>query len=84
MRWLQFNAPMAVDDDLQLPYTMDAHQMENPYQSSVLRTDVNRTIPLYVPEILDESILAMNEVMGTALHSAFARFPLARTNLPNV
>ena len=57
----QFNEPMAVNEDLQLPYTMDVHQLRNPYQASVLRTDVNRAVSSYIPEILDESILAMDE-----------------------
>ena len=52
---------IAVNEDLQLPYTMDEHQLRNPYQARVLRTDVNRAIPSYIPEILDESVLAMNE-----------------------
>ncbi|KAF9566781.1 cytochrome P450 [Agrocybe pediades] len=52
---------MAVNEDLQLPYTMDEHQLSTPYQARVLRTDVNRAIPSYVPEILDESMLAMDE-----------------------
>ena len=52
----------AVDEDLQLPYTMDKHQLSSTsYQARVLRTDVNRSIPTYIPEILDESILAMTE-----------------------
>jgi hypothetical protein len=76
---------MAVSDDLQLPYTMDVHQMENPYQATVLRTDVNRAIPLYIPEILEESILAMDEIIGTpALDGAFARSHGACTNSPNI
>ncbi|RDB16772.1 Ent-kaurene oxidase [Hypsizygus marmoreus] len=58
-----FNEPVAVSEDLQLPFTMDVHQMENPYQASVLRTDVNRAIPAFIPEILEESTLAMNETL---------------------
>ncbi|KAF8973287.1 cytochrome P450 [Flammula alnicola] len=57
---------MAVNEDLQLPYTMDAHQLSNPYQARVLRTDVNRAIPSFIPEILDESILAMNEAFTSS------------------
>ncbi|KAF9452383.1 cytochrome P450 [Macrolepiota fuliginosa MF-IS2] len=52
---------MTVDDDLQLPYTMDEHQLRNPYQASVLRTDVNRALPSYIPEMLEESILAIED-----------------------
>ncbi|KAH9485405.1 Cytochrome P450 monooxygenase 151 [Psilocybe cubensis] len=56
-----FNEMMAVNEDLQLPYTMDAHQLSNPYQAKVLRTDVNRAIPSYIPELLDESKLAFED-----------------------
>ena len=53
---------MAVNEDLQLPYTMDEHQLRNPYQAKVLRTDVNRNLQQFVPALLDESILVMNQV----------------------
>ncbi|PPQ67316.1 hypothetical protein CVT25_005900 [Psilocybe cyanescens] len=56
-----FNETMAVNEDLQLPYTMDVHQLRNPYQAKVLRTDVSRAIPSYIPELLDESILALED-----------------------
>jgi len=56
---------MAVNEDLQLPYTMDEHQLSTPYQARVLRTDVNRALPSYVSEILDESILAMDELFSS-------------------
>lgn len=58
------NEPMTVDDDLQLPYTMDEHQLKNPYQATVLRTDVNRALPSYIPEMLEESILAIEDALG--------------------
>ena len=57
----QFNQPLAINDELQLPYTMDPHQMSNPYQATVLRTEVNRSLTSYIPDILDESILAIDE-----------------------
>jgi len=65
----QFNQPTAINEDLQLPYTMDVHQLRNPYQASVLRTDVNRAISSYIPEILDESILAMDETFRVSKDS---------------
>jgi len=58
---------MMIDQDLQLPYTMDPHQMENPYQATVMRTDVTRAIPTFIPEILEESILAMDQVLGPTM-----------------
>jgi hypothetical protein len=54
---------MTVDDDLQLPYTMDEHQLQNPYQATVLRTDVNRALPSYIPEMLEESVLAIEDAL---------------------
>jgi hypothetical protein len=42
---------------------MDEHQLRNPYQASVLRTDVNRALPSYIPEMLEESILAMQDAL---------------------
>lgn len=56
---------MAINEDLQLPYTMNSAQMENPYQATVVRTDLNRAIPALIPEILDESILAMDELFAS-------------------
>lgn len=64
-RDLQLNEPMTVDDDLQLPYTIDEHQLRNPYQASVLRTDVNRALPSYIPEIQEESTLAIGDAFGS-------------------
>lgn len=58
---MQLNEPVTVDEDLQLPYTMDEYQLKNPYQATVLRRDVNKALPIYIPEMLEESILAMAE-----------------------
>ncbi|KAF5386049.1 hypothetical protein D9615_002542 [Tricholomella constricta] len=74
-----FNEPMAVDEDLQLPYTMDVHQMENPYQARVLRTDVNRAIPSFIPEILDESNLAMTETLEVSTEGKSTIIPVFDT-----
>lgn len=52
---------MAVGDDLQLTYTLDDQQTTNPYHANILRTNVNRAISSYIPDILDESILAIQE-----------------------
>ena len=51
---------MAVSEDLQLPYTMDIDVLQNPYQVSIL-CNVNCAISSYIPENLDELILAMDE-----------------------
>ena len=45
---------------------MDKHQLApNSYHPRVLRTDVQRAIPSYVPAILDESIMAMKETFNS-------------------
>lgn len=36
--------------------------MSNPYHVTVLRTNVNRSLTTYIPDILDESILAADEI----------------------
>jgi hypothetical protein len=66
--FFQLNEPMTVDEDLQLPYTMDEYQLKNPYQATVLRTGVNRALPSYIPEMLDETMLAMEDTFR-ALHT---------------
>lgn len=37
--------------------------MRTPYQATVLRTDVNRSLPDYIPEIFEESELAMADML---------------------
>lgn len=55
---------MAVNEDLQLFYTMDHHQLSTPYHARVLRTDVNRSLPSYVTDLWEESVIAMDEMFG--------------------
>ena len=45
---------------------MDPHQMRNPYQTTVLKTDVNRSLTSFLPDILDEVILATDEVFNAS------------------
>lgn len=60
---------------LQLPYTMNSHQMRNPYQATVLRTDVNRSLTSYIPDLLDESILATDEIFKASEKQGRYLFP---------
>lgn len=39
--------------------------MRTPYQATVLRTDVNRALPNYIPEIFEECELAMDDMLRT-------------------
>ena len=55
-----------MEEDVQPAYTMDKHQLApNPYHYKVLRTDMQRAIPSYIPDIVDESILAMKETFSS-------------------
>ncbi|TFK44689.1 cytochrome P450 [Crucibulum laeve] len=58
---------------------MDVHQLSNPYQATVLRTDVNRAIPQYIPEILEESILVMDETFKFMEVKGFVDIPVFDT-----
>lgn len=54
---------------------MDKHQLTpSSYHPRVLRTDVNRAIPSYVPEILDESITAMKETFKSTESGSHCHF----------
>jgi len=43
---------------------MDKHQTINPYQITILRTDMSRSIPVLIPEVLEEITLAINESLN--------------------
>ncbi|PPQ98643.1 hypothetical protein CVT24_003976 [Panaeolus cyanescens] len=58
-----YNDMAAVNDDLQLLYTMDGDQLTKPYHARALRTEVNRAVPSFIPELLDESLLAIHDEM---------------------
>ncbi|KAG6917813.1 hypothetical protein DXG01_000873 [Tephrocybe rancida] len=47
---------------------MDVHQMQTPYQATVLRTDVNRAIPSMIPYILEESNMAITEAFEALVY----------------
>jgi hypothetical protein len=43
------------------PQTMDEHQFVNPYQATIVKTDVTRALPSLIPEVFDEMMLVMEE-----------------------
>lgn len=47
--------------NLQMKYTMNADQMDNPYHVPIIRGDVTRAIEGYIPQVLEETTLAMEE-----------------------
>ena len=75
----QFNQPLAISDELQMSYTLDPHQISNSYHMTVLRTDVNRSLTSYIPDILDESILATDEMFKASEKQG--RYLLSRTEI---
>jgi len=46
-----------------MEYTMDEQQYLNPYHVSVVRTDLTRAISSLIPDILDETTLAVAETL---------------------
>ena len=54
---------------------MDPHQVRNPYQVTVLITDVNRSLTSFLPDILDEFILATDEVFNALEKQGRDLFP---------
>ena len=42
---------------------MDEFQLPTPHQAKVMRTDAMRAIPTFVPEIHEESTLAISETL---------------------
>lgn len=46
-----------------MKYTMDEFQLPTPHQAKVMRTDATRAIPTFIPEIQDESTLAISETL---------------------
>ena len=50
-----------MDEIFQTKYTMDEFQLPTPHQAKVMRTDATRAIPTFIPEIQEESTMAINE-----------------------
>jgi len=46
-----------------MKYTMDEFQLPTPHQAKVMRTDAMRAIPTFIPEIHEESTLAISETL---------------------
>jgi hypothetical protein len=40
---------------------MNEHQLVEPYQATMVKTDVTRAIPSLIPEVFDEMMLVMKE-----------------------
>jgi len=42
---------------------MDEFQLDPPYHTKVIRTDAARATPMFIPEIREESTLAISEAL---------------------
>ncbi|KAJ8514665.1 hypothetical protein ONZ45_g7831 [Pleurotus djamor] len=56
-----FNQPIAVNEVLQLDYTMNPHQQRNPYQAHITRNEITKGIAAFIPEVFEEATLAITE-----------------------
>ncbi|KAL0955893.1 hypothetical protein HGRIS_002090 [Hohenbuehelia grisea] len=74
-----FNQPIAVNEALRLDYTMNLEQLRNPYQSIVARNDITRGISAFIPEVLDETVLTMEDTFRSTDGSGFISVPLFHT-----
>ena len=60
---VEFDQRAAIDETFQVKYTMDKFQLDLPYHAKVIRTDATRAIPAFIPEIREESTLAISKVL---------------------
>jgi cytochrome P450 len=74
-----FNQPIAVKEDLQLDHTMNEQLQRNPFHTAVVRSDLTRAIASLVPEVLDETKLAMTETFKLSTGSKSTTLPLFHT-----
>ncbi|GLB35207.1 putative cytochrome p450 [Lyophyllum shimeji] len=68
-----FSQKAAIQEATQLDYTLDPHQLKNPYAIGILLGEVTREIDKYIPDIVDETVLALD-----------AALPFAKTNQVSV
>ncbi|KAF8888638.1 cytochrome P450 [Infundibulicybe gibba] len=71
-----FNAQLSMEEGLQLKHTMNAAQMQNPYQAAVARTDVTRAVPSFIPEVAEEAALTLDHALHSQDGKASASVPV--------
>ncbi|KAJ7441719.1 cytochrome P450 [Mycena latifolia] len=64
----------AAKDEIQVPHTMGPQTYSNPYHLSVLKANLNRHTEYLVTEILDEVVLAFEDVIGQRCSDEWAEF----------
>ncbi|KAJ8516848.1 hypothetical protein ONZ45_g5889 [Pleurotus djamor] len=74
-----FNQPIAVNEALQLDHTMNPRQQGNPYQVGVIRNELTKGISTFIPEILEETTLAMKETFKVPAGSEYASISMFHT-----
>ncbi|KAF7337635.1 Ent-kaurene oxidase [Mycena sanguinolenta] len=73
------NQPIFIDESLQLMHTMNARQQALPFQAVVVRTDLTRAISAFIPEVLEETRLAMAEAFALPFGEKSTTLPLFHT-----
>ncbi|KAF7337643.1 Ent-kaurene oxidase [Mycena sanguinolenta] len=73
------NQPISIDEGLQLMHTMNARQQALPFQAVVVRTDLTRAISAFIPEVLEETRLAMAEAFALPFGEKSMTLPLFHT-----
>jgi len=61
-----FSTKAAIQEATQLDYTLDPHQLKNPYAIGVLLNEVTREIDNYIPDIVEETVLALDAALPSA------------------
>ena len=65
LRQVQSSSPtvrLLTDTQLfQIDYTLGANIRENPYHIAIVRSQLTQALPLLVPEVYDEIVMACNE-----------------------
>ncbi|KAF9501445.1 cytochrome P450 [Pleurotus eryngii] len=74
-----FNQPIRVNESLQLDHTMNNKQQKIPFQATVIRNELTKGIANLIPEILDESTLAMEETFRSPSGSEYVSLPVFHT-----
>ncbi|KAG9221143.1 hypothetical protein CCMSSC00406_0005418 [Pleurotus cornucopiae] len=78
-----FNQPIQINEGLQLDHTMNNKQQKIPFQATVTRNEVTKGIATFIPEILEESTLALEETFRPPSGSEYVSLPVfhAMTNM---
>ncbi|KAF4563282.1 hypothetical protein EYR40_007003 [Pleurotus pulmonarius] len=74
-----FNQPIQINESLQLDHTMNNKQQKIPFQATVIRNELTKGIANFIPEILDESTLAMEETFRPPSGSEYVSLPVFHT-----